>query len=774
MSRSPRRSRDRCYAPARRPDDPLARRRRRSTRRPRLRRCGGAARCGNPRQGRYDADQPGHRRATCRPPERGTGRPRLMPYRLSPSDKVVVDGVEYVPAAIDRSGYTLRRLDPPDIHESFTLEAFGAGLRDGTVQVFRDHFSLRKTRRRLTRCAFSLADLAPHKRDKTLYRLDVCKGFEEMRDQGQAKLSDVSMKKAIARIAGRITEVQALRESADGRCGTKVTIWRPPSPRTLRRWLAAYDAFGVEGLVDWYENSGNRKDRLDPEARSILAEFAAKYVDRRRPTKNQIHLDMSAEFLRVNVERKAGGLPSLLCPSKAALADEIAELDPWETYVGRHGLDKAKKKYFPRKGGQTFYRPLEMVAMDEHRIKLVTVLIRMGVYESLSPDMRKKVKKARLWVSFALDLATRYCLAAKIVAAPSGASAMATLREVIAGDDDIADADGDGRVERGSPEAVATDNGAGFIEEIFRIALAELEIEHVLGPAGVPQMRGALEAFHRFFHSSFAARFDGRTHGNVVARGDYDAMAHAVLDPTMLNELLQDWRVNFYNRRPHAGLGGESPLGAWRRLAADVDVLPPPHPTVMRHVLGRPSGATVGNNGVRVEGLDYNSLALQKARPDIGNAPVPIRIEDRDRGQVSVRVPAGWLTVPCVRKEMAGVSSAQHAAGLDVLAARNAVDASRNEKTMLEAVRRIQSASDEASKRVGLSPPRPDAAALACIWDWQERAFAVAERDADDQPFLDLDDDPTEAPVDCPNAPEMPSDRDGTGRDGAAGFFLEE
>jgi putative transposase len=41
-------------------------------------------------------------------------------FRLDPTDKVTIDGVDYVPKSDNEFGHVLRRLDNPDMCESFT------------------------------------------------------------------------------------------------------------------------------------------------------------------------------------------------------------------------------------------------------------------------------------------------------------------------------------------------------------------------------------------------------------------------------------------------------------------------------------------------------------------------------------------------------------------------------------------------------------------------------------------------------------------------------
>jgi transposase InsO family protein len=111
-------------------------------------------------------------------------------------------------------------------------------------------------------------------------------------------------------------------------------------------------------------------------------------------------------------------------------------------------------------------------------------------------------------------------------------------------------------VERGLQEAIAafglpgrfyTDNGSELVSRLVLGALGELGIRHVASTVGVPEGRGAIERFFRTFEESFLPE-----------------MAAKAMVPTLdeLNRYLLAWAREGYERNPHDGLAGRTPLQA--------------------------------------------------------------------------------------------------------------------------------------------------------------------------------------------------------------------
>ena len=112
-------------------------------------------------------------------------------------------------------------------------------------------------------------------------------------------------------------------------------------------------------------------------------------------------------------------------------------------------------------------------------------------------------------------------------------------------------------IEDGLQEAIAGfglparwyhDNGSELTSHIVLGALEQLGVRHVASTVGRPEGRGVVERFFRTFEESFLPE-----------------MAAKAMVPTLdeLNRYLQAWVRESYERTPHEGLGGRTPLQAW-------------------------------------------------------------------------------------------------------------------------------------------------------------------------------------------------------------------
>ncbi|WP_046866787.1 Mu transposase C-terminal domain-containing protein [Microvirga massiliensis] len=633
--------------------------------------------------------------------------PSVPHFRLDPHDKVTIKGIDYVPVSSDEFAHVLRRLDTPDLCESFTHEEIDAYRQvPGKWGHVRGFFLSTKAKLRATCRESRIGDLPAKQQVKILWGKSICDGFLRMEDKGLATRSDASMKAAIKTITTGLLEA----EMANGRCGSAdIQVKWPPSPRTLRRWLRRYEACGYDAMAlrDGYGRSGDRTPRFESEERALMREYAERYASRRKPTKRSLLQDLHARIDEENRERAKAGRRLLQKPSRAAFERVIDDLDPFHVYAGREGEAAARKKFYIVRGGLDVTRPLERVEMDEWNVQLQMLLMDAGLWSRLTPEQRAEVERRRLWLSTAIDCATRCFLAARLVENPCASTSVATLAMAV--NDKSAYAEAAGCLTPwdmlGTPETVCTDTGSSYISHEHRAAVTDLGSEALFPPAGLPQMRGTKERSYRTLHKGLVARFDGRTFENVVVKGDYDAEAHAVLDVAELGRMIVRWIVDVYHNTPHAGLGGETPRNAWLRLSKIFPVIPPPDADTSRHIFGVTVERRIGNPGVRVLGLHYQSSELQRLRRDVRLKPVLVRIDHADLGHVSVRTPDGWLTVPCQRDGFAGVSVQRWTEATRALRRANADMAKLSEPIVLQALRDIQGFSEAATARAGIAAP---------------------------------------------------------------------
>ncbi|MGB3486980.1 MAG: Mu transposase C-terminal domain-containing protein [Xanthobacteraceae bacterium] len=638
-------------------------------------------------------------------------------FRLDPTDKVVIDGVEYAPKSSNDVGHILRRVDNLDMCESFTHAEIESYRQEGQSDPqkwrhCRGFFLASKAQLRIARPETHLADLPPKLREKVLFRKKFCDEFLKMEADGFATRSDASMKAAVTTILSS----DLVSKLEDGRCGSDdVNLKRPPSPRALRRWLAYYSAcdWDAMALADNYGRSGNRNPRFGTEERMLMQKYAEMYASRLQPSKTSLFKLLRKEISDQNEKLKAAGRRLLQLPSRTAFERVIDKLDPFHVYAGRHSPEAARKKFFVTNRGLSVTRPLERVELDENLVPLQTLLTNARLWRHLTPKQKSEVERRRLWLSTAIDTATRCVLAALLVENPSAESAVATLEMAV--NDKTAYAEAAGCVTPwdnfGTGETYGSDAGAGYKSNQYRSSVSDLGAEALFPTTGLPQMRGRQERFYRSLHEGLFAKFHGRTFENPVAKGNYEAELNAVIDPSELGRMIVRWIVDVYHNTPHSGLGNETPRNAWLRLNKIFPVMPPPDAEINRHIFGLTTTVRIGNRGVRFLGHHYQSSELQRIRRVVRSKPVNIRVDRNNIGHVSVRsdtatsADTGWITVPCVTPGYDNVSVEHWIRTASVLRQQNADMAKLAEPVVQQALREIQEFSQAATRRANIAWP---------------------------------------------------------------------
>lgn len=628
-------------------------------------------------------------------------------WRLAAHDRVTIDDVHFVPDTQSEFGHVLRRVDDPELCESFTHDRFERLRSDGRLMIVKGHFLATRAKLKARESFGRVTDLDQDRQIKVLWEKSICDEFLRMEERGLASRSDASLSMAIAKIVADLLRI----EFANGRCGgADITVKRPPSPRSLRRWLNRYETMGydVMALADRYSRCGDRITvRFGDEERALMKKHSAAYADNRKPTKANLLKELYAEIDTENTIRNGEGRRLLVRPSRKAFERLINSMDPFHVYAGRHSPEAALRKYHITRGGLVVGRPLERIEMDENRIGVQALLMDAGVWSQLPEDQRAEVKRGRYVISSVIDAVTRCCLAVLVVENPSSATAVATLEMAVNDKSAYADAAGCRTPwdMMGTPETVAQDNAPWLIGHEYRAAVTDLGSEFIFPQSAKPNMRGKIERFYDTINNGLFSKLDGQSFANVVVKGDYDSEARATLDVAELSRLITRWVVDVYHNTPHSKLAGETPRNAWLRLAPKTGVIPPPTPDENRHIFGVTVERTITNEGIRLVGLNYQHEELQKLRGRVRGKPVLVRFNPADIGFISVRAGDGWLTVDCQRVELLGVSLSQWMAAEALLRRTHARMSKLSEAVVLQAIRDIKSEVDAARKRAGISSP---------------------------------------------------------------------
>lgn len=570
-----------------------------------------------------------------------TAMPPMEPafkIRIDRTTGVHIDEHDYVKHKKVANGYLLARLDIPDIIEEFSFQDLEALRLAERLSVTQNYHSSRSAGRRLNTGNTYLSDLPDDAQTRWADRLEIVEAFIIAERDGTYSRSDASLKAFTQDlVAGKI-------ESAEGkRFGSKLEVGTPPSPTSIRRWLRRFEACEHDpaALIDGYGRSGNRDARLQPEAAALMAAFVERYQSNLKPSMASLYRDMRSEFRQKK--------PSLTVPSRNTFERAVKKLDPFEVLAAREGEAVARRKLYAVRDRVDVTRPLQRVEMDEQMIPLQAMLVERGKWDALPDKLKAGITHDRLWCSKIIDCWSRVVLGFVLTRAPSSDSALATLRMALEDKTALATAMGCASPWDmfGLPELIVTDSGTNFRSKKFRAAVLDLGSSIMIAPAGLPQMRGMVERSFRTDTDRFYSKFPGRSFKDVVEKGEYDSEANITVTAMELAKLMFRYFVDIYHNTPHAGLGGDTPVNRWKTGVERFGVLPPPPRDVMRHIFSTVVECRVGNRGVRIAGLFYQSKALQKARRSIRDRFVLVRVDTEDLGAVSVKTDEGWITVPC-------------------------------------------------------------------------------------------------------------------------------
>lgn len=305
-------------------------------------------------------------------------------------DRVRIDGMAYQPERCTEVGYLMRVDFGSGRCVQFSHEELGQWGSENRIQVDRNYFLPEEARRRLAKpeaCLSALTGRAARRLDR---RDCYCIVAQELHREKKLKFTDASILANKHEIVGRVMEL-ATKDVPQGDTTLKPTedFGKAPSPRTLRRWLAEREAFGLKGHIDAIDKRGNRSRRRSPEALALLVREAKGYLSRDQPTIKLIHENVRLAFEDRNKERVSRGLPTFTIPSRETTRRLIRSFDPFSVMVAREGEDEARKKFRPRTTGISVTRPLERVEIDEWTVDVQTLLVTSGIYELLTDEEKQ-------------------------------------------------------------------------------------------------------------------------------------------------------------------------------------------------------------------------------------------------------------------------------------------------------------------------------------------------------------------------------------------------
>ena len=255
----------------------------------------------------------------------------------------------------------------------------------------------------------------------------------------------------------------------------------------------------------------------------------------------------------------------------------------------------------------------------------------------------------------------------------------------------------------GKPRRLGVDNGAEFHSEAFERGCAQHGIAIEWRPPGRPHFGGIVERLIGTL-MGLVHELPGTTFSDIGRRGSYDSDRAACLTLDELERWLAVAVAKLYHLRPHAGLGGATPLARWREgtaaLTASGGSIPLPRdgraflvdflPLVRRRLR---------RDGICIDHVTYFGPGLRpwitaRNRPD----PLVVRRDPRDLSRVFVLDPldGGYLEVPTRDLSRPAISLWEHRLALRRLRERRRGEV--DEAALFAAVAEMRAVEREATR----------------------------------------------------------------------------
>ncbi|WP_374427515.1 transposase [Paracoccus sp. (in: a-proteobacteria)] len=630
-------------------------------------------------------------------------------YAFGIFDRVTIDNTAWRPISNNEVGWLMTRPEEAGICHQFPHAELSQLGASGRIQTERDYFTERAAHRR-SLDADRMISLLPEKQREKLYARQIwVTSFHELERHRKIKRTDEAIRASLGdQTLEALKRAQLLQGQNASHASAGVHFRKAPSPRSLRKWLKAYESDGLSGLGDHTHRRGNRTRVLCPEGISWLMTEVRRYMHPDRPTIVTIVNRVEALFDERNAEREAQGLPAIDTPSRETVRRAILSLDPFQVEFHRRGADAARKKFAPVGKGLQLVRPLQRVEIDEWDVDLITFLAETGLLPYFSEDERKTLGLTGTHVRWKLTVAicatTRCILAMVMTPTAKSSAAIQAVKMVLSDKGALSTAvkAHSGWHMHGLPEELVTDNGAAFQSQAFRTVCADLGISALRTVAGMPELRARIERFFRTMSVNLLPELAGRTFSNIVEKGDSNPAVRACLNENDLATVLVRWVVDIYHNTEHDGLGGETPAQCWERLTRKFGVTPPPDTRTCRRIFGEKLVRTLDKSGLQVLGAQYHSPVLAAHFNSRRARQLEIRWLPSDLGAIEVRLGKEWITVPAVMEDLHGVSAQLWMSAVREVRAVNPERKRHDEAVMRTALKSIRARSRDAQAVRGL------------------------------------------------------------------------
>ena len=526
-------------------------------------------------------------------------------------------------------------------YTKFTEFAFYEGHKAGDILID-ENFHARTTPAVVSDPAFTFMDNLPHKRAKARFYLELIKQYE-------ALVPPVA--RSVEHLGPLMFELSANALEITRRlmAGETIKTFGSPSVGHFNKMYRKYKNSGedIQALVS-LDAGPKRRYEADEESMAIWQKWADAYASPNKQAFAVVYKLLIGEISAVNKEREEYNKqlgedanpmlcrPILAIPKPKRFRREIKKLGAYYVYHQRHGRKAADEKFGLTSGGFELFRPGQRVDIDEKEMDLMALLQYANIWDTMSDDEKKRVRRIRLWVVVAIDLATRYVLGMRFCTAPNSQTTIDVIKMCMQDKSEFSDYAGAITRWIGAcrPRSIYTDNGSGLVNDDVADILAACQISHFRPKAGEPRARGHIESSFRG-HRRIVRNFQGQTFSSILEKGNYNAVATASIPIDELERHYIKAILDVYHNTPHEGLAGETPELAWMRLTQKYKTRPRIHPHIFRHIFGMDFTRKLSSHGILFLGVPYYHPKLGEWFTTAGDVKVNIKVDLLDMTSIT-------------------------------------------------------------------------------------------------------------------------------------------
>lgn len=419
---------------------------------------------------------------------------------------------------------------------------------------------------------------------------------------------------------------------------------RPPCPSSVQNWWRRFRH--TKSVITLIPRSITGYEQGKCSRYSIFEEVIARiYLTPQKRPKSDVVKEVQEQIRKLNLSRAPDD--QIRKVGRSTIYQWLNQLQRDIVDGSRLGANAARAKYRVAMAGLKVDHILDRIEIDHTPLDLIVI------------DKLTLLPLGRPWLTLAIDKLSRMIIGFYICFnAPSSHSVLQCLKRAILPKDDwlsrFPDIKGTWPA-YGIPKLIAVDNGMDLHSEAFEKSCLELGIQILYCPAAHPEAKGSVERFFRTLNQGLIHQLPGTVFSNIDQRGDYPAENLAAIDMETLVHLITKWIVDIYSVTPHRGIN-TSPLIKWLEASQRNMIELPVYPKQLDVIVGIPAQRVVFHYGIELEGLHYNSKALQEIRRRAGeNLQVQLKFYMDSVSYIHVFDPYSkeYLRVECVHDEYA-------------------------------------------------------------------------------------------------------------------------